>query len=286
MASLGLGSAQFGMNYGIMNTTGCPEVSDVRNILKSASEAQIDLIDTAAAYGDSETVLGNFDLSRYKIVTKLKLPQFKVTRSRLQSSFDSCLSRLNVGQIYALMAHEPTDLFGCNSNLFISLAQSLKQRGIIKKFGVSVYDFEDLTKIMELTDIDIIQAPFNLFDQRLVKDGWIELLNEKQIEVHVRSLFLQGTMLNKSSNLPEYFKPWKSKFLLLEETSKELKINKQAICLSLVKFFKNIEKAIVGVDSQQHLEETIAAYNDAIELDLSIFACDDKNLILPTRWKN
>ena len=56
---LAIGTAQFGMDYGLSNKYGKSEKYEVSKILQYAHSQGIDVIDTAPSYGDSENILGN-----------------------------------------------------------------------------------------------------------------------------------------------------------------------------------------------------------------------------------
>ena len=81
----------------------------------------------------------------------------------------------------------------------------LRERNIISKIGISIYSPEILEEISELCCFDIVQAPFNIFDQQLLLSGWSDKLKEIGVEIHTRSVFLQGLLLMKQASLPTYF---------------------------------------------------------------------------------
>ena len=115
------------------------------------------------------------------------------------------IKNLNVSRLYGLLLHNPDVLLGQNGSEIVRELNSLKDEGYVEKIGVSIYEPEKLEDILKVFDIDIVQLPFNIFNREVYLTGWAEKLKSKNIEIHVRSVFLQGILLLKRHNIPNWF---------------------------------------------------------------------------------
>lgn len=260
---IALGTVQFGMNYGLTNINGKVALDEVEQILKYAVTKNIDFIDTAQAYGESEKVLGKFDLSKFKIISKVS-DEFDI---------DPTLQKLNLKKIYGILIHYEKDI---NERNWDKL-QEYKYQNYVEKIGISIYSPIILEKIIDKFDFDIIQLPFNLLDQRFSE--LLPQLKSRNIEIHSRSTFLQGLLLQDINLINPYFNPIKP---ILN------KIPGNRLCTAL-KFVSNnpyIDKIVVGVTSLNELTQIVEAYSLKInDLDSEKYRLDDERYILPQNWR-
>ena len=77
---LGLGSAQFGLDYGVTNLRGQTTPADVAELLRIAGHAGVRVIDTAPAYGSSEETIGACLPSEHHFRIVTKTPVFECKR--------------------------------------------------------------------------------------------------------------------------------------------------------------------------------------------------------------
>ena len=169
MNKLALGTAQFGSAYGIANKKGQIKFSEVNEILRFAKNSNIDLIDTAIAYGDSEKFIGDAGIKDFKFVSKLPgLPKdCEDINSWVEQSVESSLIRLGISSLYGLLVHRSKNLLGNSGKKLIEALKMIKLEGLVKKIGISIYDPSECEKVMKLTRVDIVQAPLNIVDRRL-----------------------------------------------------------------------------------------------------------------------
>ena len=189
---LGLGTVQFGLDYGISNKNKKVNKEEAYNILNIAINAGVDTIDTAATYGDSEVVLGSVLLNTDKlnIVTKIPLVQGETNKKQIiQESFFQSLQKLNKNSVYGLLVHHSSDLTGEEGDLVLEAITDLKKSGKVRKIGVSVYDSQSIDEVLKLFTPDIIQLPVSIADQRLIRSGHLKKLKQKGVEIHARSVF-------------------------------------------------------------------------------------------------
>mgnify|MGYP000868844256 CR=1 FL=1 len=283
---LALGTAQFGMRYGISNVSGKVSEEDGKTILKYAASAGVDTIDTAMAYGDSEQILGNICVDGFNVVTKLpEIPEHiaDVEGWVIKAVKDS-VSRLGVESLYGLLIHRPSQLFEPKGVKILSSIRLLKELGTVKNLGVSVSAPYEFDALFDIYDFDVVQCPFNLVDRRLVNSGWLKKLNAAGVEVHTRSSFLQGLLLMPREAIPDKFKPWDC---LWDKWHAWLDIKNTSqtdACLSYVLSYSEIDRVIVGVDTQDQFIELIKSTNDS-EIDLyPDIKCDSAGLINPANW--
>lgn len=286
-SKLALGSANFGLDYGVANDAGRISESELANILSFAQEACIEIIDTAQAYGDSEARIGSLcDDSQFKCITKIgaEIANGSCDHNVSSSVKRSC-RRLNQSRLYAVMLHSPEVLLGDQGREIVRELQILKEQGVISKLGVSIYSPKFLTAIFEVIKLDIVQVPFNLFDQQILLSGWSEKLKSKGIEIHIRSVFLQGLLLMPWSSLPHYFsKHWPAKFDAWYEFLNYTKANPLEVALKFALQQDWIDKIVVGVDSVSQLKTLIEIEKSAEPIDFPLLSCDDPNLINPSKW--
>ncbi len=283
---LALGTVQFGTEYGIANQHGIIPFSDVKEILSYSSDNGIHTLDTAVAYGNAEEILGKIGVNDWELITKLPaVPQeCEDIKTWARSSILDSISKLNTDKLFGLLLHKPEMLFSEQGKELYQTLLDLKQQKFINKIGVSVYDPSELHTLLDNFDIDIVQAPFNIFDHRLVTSGWLNSLSSMGIEVHVRSVFLQGLLLMNSEQRPDKFKLWEKNWQLYERWLKKYKLTALQACLGFVTAYSEINKIIIGVDSLKHLKEIISAYNTKIDTESIDFNSEDINLLNPSKW--
>ena len=280
MNKLALGTAQFGLDYGVTNSEGKVQVEEVELILECAKENSINTLDTAASYGNSEEVLGSIGISDFQIITKT-IP-LKNGVDEVIKHFQQSLTFLNKSSVNGLLIHNIIEIELMNFNTLFKELTELKRQGLVNKIGFSTYTPEQVDFLLKNFDFDLIQVPFNIFDNRLIQGGQLQALNNKGIEVHARSVFLQGVLLD-FNNLSNYFSPWKKEFSIYQETVKDNGLSLLECALNFVLNIREIDKVLVGVNSERQLKEIIQAVKR--RSNLSAYPINDINLLNPSLWK-
>ena len=289
MNKLSLGSVQWGSSYGVSNINGQTKGNEVLKILNEARLKGIQLIDTATSYGTAESILGNYDLNFFSIVTKT--PSFekstidKLDAEKLISKFKQSLKKLNLNSCYGLLLHHKEEIFKNGGENLIFALNELKFRGLVKKIGISVYDFKKIDEVVEKLNPDIIQLPLNVLDQRAIQDGTLKYLKNNNIEIHARSIFLQGLLLMPYKKIPIFFKKWFYKFKEWERICLDKNLNFVEVALNFVINQKDVDYCIIGVENLKQLRQCILAAEKNFKIDVSQIACKDIELINPTNWK-
>lgn len=288
---LGLGTVQFGMPYGISNNSGQVEATEIRKILQLAASNSMQVLDTAQGYGNSEVVLGeNLPPSHnFLIVTKtLPLTTNQVQSehvSKIEASFYDSLHNLRQSSVYGLMIHHSADLLSPGGDRLYDLLQRFKAEGLVKKIGVSVYDKDEIDRLFEKYPFDLVQLPLNVFDQRLVRDGTLQRIHEAGIEIHVRSVFLQGLLLMPTAALPPYFERLKSHHGAYLQVLKQADVSPLESALGYIHNQLEVSSVLVGVESRVQLEECLLATRNVPSLEFARFAIDDPKILDPRSWR-
>lgn len=283
---LAIGTAQFGMKYGISNVSGKVSPTEGEAILKYAASAGIETIDTAMAYGDSEQVLGNIGVEGFNVLTKLpEIPDYITDiEDWVIKAVKDAVSRLGLECLYGLLLHRPGQLFEPKGVRIISALSLVKEMGLVKKIGVSVSAPSEFDDLFDIYDFDIVQCPFNLVDRRLINSGWLKKLSTAGVETHTRSSFLQGLLLMPRYSIPSKFKPWNK---LWDDWDRWLVANKMSplnACISYVLSFSEITRVVIGVESQSQLAEIVGAASGASIKSYPDIRSDATDLINPSNW--
>ena len=293
-----LGTAQFGMHYGVTNKKNRLDSKDVNLILKYASNKSVRFLDTANSYGNAEELIGSSLLSgKFRIISKITFPKKKLSfielKKTLENNIQKTLVDLNVDSLEGLLFHNPSDLKSNDGIDILNWIKDLKKSGLLKRIGISIYSEEDLIDL-PIDSFDIVQLPLSIYDQRFLRNNMISFLKNKNIAVHVRSIFLQGIILANMENFPEFFskefKDHHSRFI------KILKINKTNALLEALNFIKNIENIeaiLFGISNLKDLQDILLAWenintfnklNKANKLDLYEFGWQNINDLDPRKW--
>lgn len=285
ISRLGLGSVQFGMSYGVANTGGQVSPEQVADILRIARAAGVNTLDTAAVYGDAESRLGNIGVTDWRVVSKLPpLPDDVDPELWVRLVVKQSLSRLRIPKLYGLLLHQPLDLCGSQGDKLCRAMSAVQHEGLVTKIGVSVYGPDDLEAIWGRIAIGIVQSPLNLVDRRLVTSGWLSRLKEVGVEVHVRSVFLQGLLLMGQQDRPRKFDSWHDLWERWERWLTEHRVSPQAACLSYPLAHTQVDCVIFGVDNSLQLSQILAATKSFDAKTLPDLSCDDEHLLNPSKW--
>ena len=276
-----LGTANFGLKYGNKNKK--LNNKNINNILKLAKKYGIDTIDTAQSYGDAEKKLGKFE-KNFKFITKISNLK-NISEKRIIDIISHSKNNLKVKKIDYLMFHDYKEF---KKNKFRLPKLLLNQKGILyKKIGVSIYKPNELYECIKYKNLDCIQIPFNLLDYRWSNVNFKKIKKKKKtLEIHVRSIFLKGTLPNKIHHLPSWFKDKKKLKISLNIIKKEHKISLENILFSYV-FQQNwIDKIILGVSSTYQLKKvkSFLKYKRFISIKKNEFNFIPKKILMPKYW--
>jgi aryl-alcohol dehydrogenase-like predicted oxidoreductase len=288
-ARLALGTVQFGLPYGVANIQGQVSFDQAKAMLGAMRKVGIDTIDTAIAYGEAETVLGRIGTSGFRLVSKvpaLREPALAVD-DWVVAQVEASLERLRVPRLDGLMLHGPDDLLGPHGS---DLARGLlraRDAGLAERIGLSVYSPEQLDVLVDRLPLEIIQIPLNVFDRRFDESGWLNRLVSDDVEVHARSVFLQGLLLMPSDRVPSKFAPFRTLIdgwhAWLSDDAAAGRTALQA-CLAHVASYAGISRLVVGADSLAQFQDIIEAASTAPLRAPESLASPATPLINPAQW--
>lgn len=288
MSKLALGSVQFGVDYGVSSTAGQVRFEEVKRILGYAYSKNINVLDTAPAYGNSEQILGKVNVSNFKVVTKTRhFDGGEINSSdiiSLKSDFYRSLKNLRQDSIHAILIHNAEALLKPNAEKLFDQLKELKLAEKVKKVGVSVYDHSQLQSILDNFDIDLVQLPFNILDRRMIENGMLAKLQMKGIEVHARSVFLQGLLLMSDRNRPDKFNRWSGLWRTWQQWLNDNQITALEAAVRYAISMPEISRVLVGVETKDQLEEIVSASVGGLpDIPLELFS-NDADLLNPSRW--
>ena len=283
-----IGTAQLGMNYGVANTKGQLSLEEMSKILSYAKKKGVNSLDTAIDYGESERILGKLNVKHLDVTTKISNLNkcSKGIKEFTLAEIKKSLYKLNRNTVNGILLHNSNDLLKDNKDRIYDALLECKHSGLCNKIGISSYSYAEVSKIIKNYDIDLVQIPLNVFDRNLIYSGLLKELKAKNIEIQIRSVFLQGLLLMKRSDRNPYFNQWKTLFKNWDKWLIENEISNLEACLGFVFNEENIDKVIIGVDSYNHIVE-IGNYisNLKIKTIPNALSSNDEALINPSMWK-
>jgi len=283
-----IGCAQFGSNYGISNFLR-PNLKEQKKILDLAKRNNIGFIDSSPSYGDAEKRLGNIGVKKFNVISKIsKFSNKKLNSKNLKEiilkDVKKSLKNLNINKLHGLLLHNSSDLFNKRGiEIYRAMLEAKKQK-LTKKIGISIYDPNMIEKILNNYSFDIIQAPFNVIDRRLLNKNILNSIKKKKIEIHIRSIFLQGLLLMKNENIKNYFNKWKKLFLKWTNFLQKNQIEAQNVCVNYALSIKQFNKVVIGFNSHDELKQILNIKKKSLFPPKKIMS-NSKLLIHPHLWK-
>jgi aryl-alcohol dehydrogenase-like predicted oxidoreductase len=278
-----LGSVQFGLKYGINNSLGIPNDAEVSAILNTALENNINTIDTASAYGNAESRLGELGNGQFKFISKFPLVN---SISEIDFHFSQTLKDLRSESIYGYMAHNADSLIDHPD--YWKFLQKLKSESKVQKIGYSLYTPEQLDKLLSINCIpDIVQLPYSLLDRKF--ESKFKLLASLNTEIHSRSVFLQGLYFKDPSTVTGKLGTIRERIIELHVISRKYAIPMAALALSFVLHQEYIDKVVIGIDSVQQLKENIENVFPYEKIKMAIeeiksINIENPELLNPANW--
>ena len=287
MNKIVLGTVQFGLPYGINNTIGQIQKEEVFEILNLAQKKGIVYIDTAAAYGNAEEILGEYFNSNqkhsFRVITKFS---FKDNNTCEQSLLES-LFKLRQESVDTIMFHSFAD-YQAHLDELPSFIKNFKGSKFFN-IGVSVYTNQEAEATIDNKDINIVQLPFNLLDNNIKRNEIFIKLKSAGKTIHTRSVFLQGLFLKNLNLFPESLKDLKTSIQNLNKIAESNNTQISELALSYALANQNIDNVLIGVDSLKQFTDNISystfslpknAISDIDKINIS-----NIDLLNPSKWK-
>lgn len=287
MSKIVLGTVQFGLDYGINNNTGKPNYNEVKSIFDYANNNNINFLDTAESYGNSHEIIGNYHKNsnnKFQVTTKYCSTRLDLPKN-ISDRINHHLKILNVSNLYSYMFHSYYD-FKNYFNLFKLELLELKNIGLIKKIGVSLHSNHNINDVLENKEIDLIQLPYNLLDNKSKRGKVFLKAKEKGVEIHTRSTFLQGLFFKDLDTINGKLVVLKKYLLKLKRLINKNEIN--SLALNYVYSNANIDGVLLGVDTLSQLHNNLSCINDDkfkdIIENIDSINVKEENLLNPANW--
>ena len=270
---LALGCAQLGLDYGIANSYGKPTFEEAVEIVDVAYKSGIRYFDTAEAYGDSfDRLIRIFEEDAYLNHVKI------ISKMSIKDDWLGIKTKLESNNIYGMLSHDGLK----NWNIIGPYLYHLKDRGLIKKFGMSRYDYGGY-----MPDVEILQSPFNVFSDP-IKFASNIYSGDIVPKVFMRSVFLQGVLLMKRT--PKFAKEYVDAF---RDHIIRHRIGRAEFALAYVMHTFPHSYIIIGVDNADQLKENVELYNSIQDKDWFDIVADweenrpeaPQNVIDPRLWR-
>ena len=198
--------------------------------------------------------------------------------------FYQSLKYLNQKSVDGLLIHDINEVNDKEFDDLFERLHELKRQGLVNKIGFSTYTLEQVDFLLENFDFDLIQVPFNIIDNRLIQGGQLKTLNNKGVEVHARSVFLQGLLLMSEQNRPEKFNRWSGLWRIWHEWLNDNQLTALEATTRYAVSMSGISKVLVGVDNVYQLEEIISASTGVLPKIPNELFTNDIDLLNPSNW--
>jgi len=282
---LALGTAQFGLAYGIAIQQPQISYTESKAIIDYASRRGMSVLDTAMGYGESESRLGNIGVQNWKVISKIsEVPKGENTSIWINSAVRESIKKLKLQSLYGLLLHRPSQLKEQNGLEIYRALHDLKADGLVKKIGVSIYHPSELEAVFTVGEFDLVQSPLSVFDRRLITSGWLDKLADRGIEIHARSVFLQGLLLMTSGQRPRKFNQWSDIWTRYERWVFDTGLSPLEACIASVTGIPQIHQVIVGVNGLNHIKDILAFKTNTEPICLPNLGIDDEALLNPLYW--
>lgn len=293
-----LGTVQFGMDYGIRGKKK-PFLSESLAMIDYAINNDIKTIDTANAYGEAEDVVGAYlernpkERQRIQLISKFRpnllddVPAdqyYQVMRNNLEES----LRRLHTDYLDGYLLHSARYVY---SDEIIEALLRIRKEGLVKKVGVSVYEVEEAKKGIGRGNLDFLQLPFSVLDQRMLHQGVFEMAEKNGFPLHSRSAFIQGLVMMKPEEVPPFLREKVAPILQAVETvCKETGLTRAQLAIGFVKQQEAVTRLVFGVRNLEQLKEDIKVFSEDLPIEViteleSGFANIEADIVMPSLWK-
>ena len=283
IAKLGLGSGQFRLDEPAQR--GRPREAEARDILTIGARAGLSVLEVGRHSSAAETTLGQL-LPRpnpFRLTITSVRPDrgadFAETEIRAQ------MRRLGVEAVDAIFAPSATDLLSLGGPALWDRLRKLRDAGVCRKVGVSVYASDDPRGLARRFKPDVVQAPASLLDQRLIIDGTLAELAGSGIEVQLRSIFLNGVLLLPPDRAPSHLKAAAGRISRARRLIAEGRSDPLQAALGFALSRPEASAVLVDVASVAEMSAVVAAaQSPPPDLDWDEMALDDPDALDPRAW--
>ncbi len=289
-----VGTVQLGVPYGIANVLGKPAYADARSLIDCALAGGVIAFDTAQAYGDSETVLGEVlgEMSvadDVLLMTKAHMGVFATEAESLEA-LEGSLGRLKVRRVFALLDHGFSPLPSAQDRVQKTF-RFLKAEGLVACTGVSVYSGREALSALALSEVDIVQMPLNVFDRQAVVEGVIDRARSLDKLLIFRSVYLQGLLTMSACQLSGQMSFASDAVAAWQQLCAQAGLSQSFAALQIARRLADGFPLVIGAESAAQVKDNIACMHQAlpdldrlIELTKPLWQTADERLRNPALW--
>ncbi len=283
-AKLGLAAAQFGLDYAVSNPRGRPPETEVGEMLAIAARGGVSVLDTALA-GRAERVIGELMPRPCPFRVVVKTARCDRGADFVEAEARNSLKRLGLERAHAILVEQAGDLFSPHGPAMWDRMKAMRDEGLFERIGVSVYASDDPVGVARRFRPDIVQAPASLLDQRLLVNGALAELADTGIEVHLRSIFLQGALFLPPDRLPVALQAASRGLSRVRRMIAEGRSDPLQAALGFALARPEADAVIVGVTTASELQAVVAAANSPPpDLDWDEMALEDPTALDGDKW--
>lgn len=285
-----LGTVQIGQKYGLNNALGRkPNLEESFQLLQLAIDSGVKFFDTASLYGNAEEILGQFNINNFpvNIVSKLRSNLDDDTNAVLNEIVLS-LEKLRLKSLTGYLLHDAKDFYRPTILKGLKLA---KEKGLTKNIGVSIYEPEDALNVVKDIDIDYIQIPYNVLDQRLDDTNFFDLAEKHNVTIFARSAFLQGLLLMEQKSIPQKLQEAWFHIAKFQNIAHRHGFSPTEAAFLFSYCHKKIDYVLFGVETVQQLEANLkildkaSQFNSCYEELYGTFKNISRKIIVPSLWR-
>lgn len=283
LSKLGIGSGQFALDQ--TSVRGRPRSAEVRDMLEIAARTRLTTLDIAGYSPQSDAALG--DILPRPNPFDICISTVRADRGAdlVEAEARAALRRMGVEQAECIMVPSASELFGPHGAALWDRLKALKDQGVTRKIGVAVFASDDPLGVARRFRPDVVQAPASLLDQRLIVDGTLASIAEMGIQVHLRSIFLNGLLLLPPDRAPNHLKAAAARISRARRLIAEGRSDPLQAALGFALSRPEAHTVLVGVASTAELNAVIAAgANPPPDLDWDEMALDDPVALDPRAW--
>ncbi len=285
MSQIILGTANLNKKYGFLKKS--IRFSEFKKIIKNSNKNKVRYIDTSINYSGVHKILGKLNLNKIKVITKISIPTNNNINAELwiEKIIKNIVRDLKTKSLYCVLIHNSNILLNNKYKKYILNLNELKKKGKIKKIGFSVYNLREAKILLKKYKFDILQVPLNIINQTFCDKNFLQNIRKKNIEIHARSIFLQGILLSKDLRKMKYFKRWRTFWKDYYNWLNKNRISGLTACLSFINGVKNISGYVIGIENEKQFKQVLDC---KIKKNLkfeSFLSQKNKKLIDPSKWK-
>ncbi len=280
VSEISLGTVELGLAYGIAAEK--PDEAVAARVLNHALDCGIDFIDTARAYGDSESIIGRTLKGRrneFFLATKVLLT------GNIEASVEESLRCLQTDCVDLLMVHSaPGDVI--DAPPLLDALRKVRRSGKTRFLGASVYGEESALAAIACGVYDALQLAYSALDRR-PEQQILPAAAGADIGIIARSVLLRGALTPRYKLLPDALAP------LMRAVDEMLRVESEEgvpeLSYRYVLGHSHVHTALVGTADPSEVDAAVrydarGPLSPAIRERLQAIFISDERLLNPGNW--